>query len=89
MKDIYFIAEIGVNHEAKLKVLETYFRCQKRWCSSCKTSSYKAEKIVSKLLNLTGINPLKKKSQLKLYRKLDGFDYSDYKKFITTVKKLK
>ena len=62
MKDIYFIAEIGVNHEAKIEsALKHILDAKKGGAQAVKLQVYKAEKIVSKLQNLTGINPLKKK----------------------------
>ena len=49
MKNIYFIAEIGVNHEAKLNnAYKHILLAKKGGAQAIKLQSYKAEKIVSK-----------------------------------------
>ncbi len=90
MKDIYFIAEIGVNHEAKIEsALKHILDAKKGGAQAVKLQVYKAEKIVSKFAKSYWDKSVEKEeSQLKLYRKLDGFDYSDYKKIYNYCKKI-
>jgi len=88
---MYFIAEIGVNHEANLKKA---FKCIKDakdgGAQAVKLQCYKAEKIASKYAGAYWDKKEEKEnSQLKLYKKFDKFDYDDYLKIIKYCKKVK
>lgn len=88
---MYFIAEIGVNHEAKLK---TAFKCIKDakdgGANAIKLQSYKAEKIASKFAGAYWDKKAEKEnSQLKLYKRFDKFNDEDYLKIIKYCKKIK
>ena len=88
---MYFIAEIGVNHEADLKKA---YKCIKDakdgGAQAVKLQCYKAEKLASKY---AGAYWDKKEeaenSQLKLYQKFDKFNFQDYQKIINYCKKIK
>lgn len=88
---MYFIAEIGVNHEANLKKA---FKCIKDakegGAQAVKLQCYKAEKIASKYAGAYWDKKEEKEnSQLKLYKKFDKFEYKDYTKIINYCKKIK
>ena len=91
MKDVYFIAEIGVNHEAKINSASRHIREAKEGgAHAIKLQVYKAEKIVSKYAKSYWDKSIEKEeSQLKLYRKLDGFNFDDYNKIYKYCKKIK
>ena len=91
MKDIYFIAEIGVNHEAKISSAFQHIKEAKQGgAQAIKLQVYKAEKIVSKYAKSYWDKSVEKEeSQLKLYRKLDGFNFKDYNKIYNYCKKIK
>jgi len=87
---MYFIAEIGVNHEADLKKA---YRCIKDakegGAQAVKFQCYKAEKIASKYAGAYWDKKEEKEnSQLKLYKKFDKFNHKDYLKIISYCKKL-
>ena len=87
---MYFIAEIGVNHEADLKKA---FKCIKDakegGAQAVKLQSYKAEKLASKYAGAYWDKKEEKEnSQLKLYKKFDKFNYNDYQKIINYCKKI-
>ena len=77
MSKIYFIAEIGVNHEASLKKAYDHIIAAKNGgAQAIKLQSYKAEKIVSKYARAYWDKKVEKEAnQLKLYRKFDGFNF--------------
>ena len=88
---MYFIAEIGVNHEANLKKA---FKCIKDakegGAQAVKFQCYKAEKIASKYAGAYWDKKEESEnSQLKLYKKFDKFGFKDYEKIISYCKKLK
>ena len=88
---MYFIAEIGVNHEADLKKA---FKCIKDakdgGAQAVKFQCYKAEKLASKYAGAYWDKKEEKEnSQLKLYKKFDKFNQNDYLKIISYCKKLK
>ncbi len=88
---MYFIAEIGVNHEANLKKA---FKCIKDakdgGAQAVKLQCYKAEKIASKYAGAYWDKKEESEnSQLKLYKKFDKFEFKDYDKIINYCKKLK
>ena len=88
---MYFIAEIGVNHEANLKKA---YKCIKDakdgGAQAVKLQCYKAEKIASKYAGAYWDKKEEKEnSQLKLYKKFDKFEYKDYQKIINYCKKIK
>ena len=88
---MYFIAEIGVNHEANLKKA---FRCIKDakdgGAQAVKLQCYKAEKLASKYAGAYWDKKEEKEnSQLKLYKKFDKFNFEDYQKIINYCKKIK
>ena len=91
MKDIYFIAEIGVNHEANLqKAYDHIISAKKGGAQAIKLQSYKAEKIVSKHAKAYWDKKEEKEnSQLKLYKRYDGFNEDDYYKIYKFCKKIK
>ena len=91
MRDVYFIAEIGVNHEAKINSAFQHIREAKQGgAHAIKLQVYKAEKIVSKYAKSYWDKSVEKEeSQLKLYRKLDGFNFDDYNKIYKYCKKIK
>lgn len=88
---MYFIAEIGVNHEADLKKA---FKCIKDakdgGAQAVKFQCYKAEKLASKYAGAYWDKKEEREnSQLKLYKKFDRFNQEDYLKIISYCKKLK
>ncbi len=88
---MYFIAEIGVNHEADLKKA---FKCIKDakdgGAQAVKLQCYKAEKIASKYAGAYWDKKEEKEnSQLKLYKKFDKFEFKHYEKIVQYCKKIK
>ncbi len=88
---MYFIAEIGVNHEADLKKA---YKCIKDakdgGAQAVKLQCYKAEKLASKYAGAYWDKKEEKEnSQLKLYQKFDKFNFQDYQKIINYCKKIK
>ena len=90
-KTIYFIAEIGVNHEADLKLAKKIILdAKKGGAQAIKLQSYKAEKIASKYARAYWDKKEEKEdSQLKLYKRFDKFEETDYQKIINYCKKIK
>ena len=88
---MYFIAEIGVNHEADLKkAFKSIKEAKDGGAQAVKLQCYKAEKIASKYAGAYWDKKEEKEnSQLKLYKKFDKFDNDDYLKIIRYCKKLK
>ena len=91
MNNIYFIAEIGVNHEAKLNnAYKHILLAKKGGAQAIKLQSYKAEKIVSKYAKAYwDKSEEKENNQLKLYKKYDGFNDEEYLKIYKFCKKIK
>ena len=91
MKNLNFIAEIGVNHEGKLKNALKHVRAAKDGgAQSVKFQVYKAEKIVSQHAKSYWDKKAEKEtSQLKLYRRFDGLTLKDYQKIYIFCKKIK
>ena len=90
-KKPYFIAEIGVNHEAKLKLAkQIILEAKKGGADAVKLQCYKAEKLASKYAKAYWDKKEEKENnQLKLYKRFDKFGYSDYLKLIKFCKKIK
>tara|TARA_B110000037_G_scaffold220791_1_gene289671 strand:+ start:3738 stop:4754 length:1017 start_codon:yes stop_codon:yes gene_type:complete len=88
---IYFIAEIGVNHEANLKLAKKIiFDAKKGGADAVKLQSYKAEKIASKYAKAYwDKKEEREENQLKLYKRFDKFRNIDYEKIINYCKKIK
>ena len=87
---IYFIAEIGVNHEANIKLArKIILDAKKGGADAVKLQSYKAEKIASKYAKAYWDKKEKEDNQLKLYKRFDKFENSDYQKIINYCKKIK
>ena len=88
---MYFIAEIGVNHEANLKkALKCIKDAKDGGAQAVKLQCYKAEKLASKYAGAYWDKKEEKEnSQLKLYQKFDKFNFSDYQKIINYCKKIK
>ena len=85
MKDkIYFIAEIGVNHEANLSLAKKIILdAKKGGADAVKLQSYKAEKIASKYAKAYwDKKEEKEENQLKLYKRFDKFGNVEYQKII-------
>ncbi len=91
LKKPYFIAEIGVNHEANLKLAKKIIKDAKlSGASAVKLQSYKAEKLTSKYArSYWDKKEEKENNQLKLYKKYDKFGYKEYLKIIDYCKKIK
>ena len=87
----YFIAEIGVNHEAKIPLAKKLINdAKKGGADAIKLQCYKAEKLVSKYAEAYWDKKEEKEnSQLKLYKKFDKFEQKDYLKLINYCKKIK
>ena len=85
-KNIYFIAEIGVNHEANLQLAKKIISDAKQGgANAIKLQCYKAEKIASRYArSYWDKKEESETSQLKLYKKFDGFNSSEYIKIINT-----
>ena len=90
-KTIYFIAEIGVNHEADLKLAKKIILdAKKGGAQAIKLQAYKAEKIASKYARAYWDKKEEKEdNQLKLYKRFDKFGEIDYQKIINYCKKIK
>ncbi len=90
-KSVYFIAEIGVNHEANLKLAKRIILdAKKGGAHAIKLQSYKAEKIASKYAKAYWDKKEEKEdNQLKLYKRFDKFEEIDYQKIIDYCKKIK
>lgn len=88
---IYFIAEIGVNHESNIKLAKKIILDAKiAGASAVKLQCYKAEKLASKFAKAYWDKKEEKEnSQLKLYKKFDKFEFQDYLKVINYCKKIK
>ena len=91
LKKPYFIAEIGVNHEANLKLAKKIIKDAKSsGANAVKLQSYKAEKLTSKYARSYWDKKAEKENnQLKLYKKYDKFGYKEYLKIIDYCKKIK
>ena len=87
----YFIAEIGVNHEAKISLAKKIILDAKQGgAHAVKLQSYKAEKLASKYAKAYwDKKEEKEENQLKLYKRFDGFNDKDYLQLIRYCKKIK
>ena len=87
----YFIAEIGVNHEAKISLAKKIILdAKKGGADAVKLQCYKAEKIASKYAkSYWDKKAEKEESQLKLYKKFDKFDNKHYQEIVNFCKKIK
>ena len=87
----YFIAEIGVNHEAKISLAKKIILDAKQGgAHAIKLQSYKAEKLASKYAKAYwDKKEEKEENQLKLYKRFDGFNNKDYLELIRYCKKIK
>ena len=87
----YFIAEIGVNHEAKISLAKKIILDAKQGgAHAIKLQSYKAEKLASKYAKAYwDKKEEKEENQLKLYKRFDGFNDKDYLHLIRYCKKIK
>lgn len=85
------IAEAGVNHECNLGLALKYIKLAKQsGVDAIKFQTYKAEKIVSKISPAYwDTNKEKTKSQFKLFKKFDKFNFKDYYKLFVECKKNK
>jgi N-acetylneuraminate synthase len=85
------IAEAGVNHCCKLKLALKYIKLAKEaGVDAIKFQTYKAEKIVAKISPAYwDLKKEKIKSQYKLFKKYDKFNYKDYKRLFLECKKKK
>jgi len=83
------IAEAGVNHGCKMKQALKYVQLAKEAkVDAIKFQTYKAEKIVSKISPAYwDLSQEKLKSQYKLFKKFDKFNFSDYQKLFLECKK--
>lgn len=79
---IYFIAEVGVNHNANLQLaLKSIDLAKIGGANAVKFQAYKAEKIASKYANAYWDQKKEnEKSQINLFKKYDKFEFLDYKK---------
>ncbi len=91
LKKPYIIAEIGVNHECSLKRAKAMIlKAKKGGANAVKFQTYKADTLASK--NSPAYWNTKKektKSQYKLFRKFDKFNFKEYKILYFYCKKLK
>jgi N-acetylneuraminate synthase len=85
------VAEAGVNHGCNLSLALKYVKLAKEaGVDAIKFQTYKADKIVSKISPAYwDINKEKTKSQFKLFKKFDKFDFKDYYKLFIKCKKEK
>jgi N-acetylneuraminate synthase len=84
------IAEAGVNHGCNLRLALKYIKLAKdSGVDAIKFQTYKAEKIVSKISPAYwDTSQEKMKSQYKLFKKFDKFNYKDYRRlFLQCVRK--
>ena len=90
-KNPYFIAEIGVNHEAKIKLAKKLIRDAKDGgANAIKLQCYKAEKIASKYAKAYWDKKENiENNQLKLFKKFDKFNEKDYFEIYKYCKKIK
>ena len=90
-KKPYFIAEIGVNHEAKISLAKKIILdAKKGGADAVKLQCYKAEKLASKYAKAYWDKKEEKEiNQLKLYKRFDKFENKDYLKLINYCKKIK
>ena len=88
---MYFIAEIGVNHEGSLaKALLCIKKAKQAGAQAVKFQVYKAEKIASKYaLAYWDKKEETQKNQLELFKKFDNFQFKDYEKLYKYCKKIK
>ena len=85
------IAEVGVNHNCNLSLAKKYIKlCKIGGAEAVKFQTYKADKIASKFSPAYwDLKEEKTKSQYKLYRKYDKFNFKDYTKLYKECKKFK
>ena len=90
-KKPYFIAEIGVNHEAKISLAKKIILdAKKGGADAVKLQCYKAEKLASQYARAYWDKKEEKEiNQLKLYKRFDKFENKDYLKLINYCKKIK
>lgn len=90
-KEVYFIAEIGVNHEANIDLAKKIIKdAKKGGAHAVKLQCYKAENLASKYASSYWDKKEEKEdSQLKLYKKFDKFEKKDYEKIIKYCNKIK
>ena len=90
-KNPYFIAEIGVNHEAKIKLAKKLIKDAKDGgANAIKLQCYKAEKIASKYAKAYWDKKEEiENNQLKLYKRFDKFNEKDYLNLFKYCKKIK
>jgi N-acetylneuraminate synthase len=88
---MYFIAEIGVNHEGNLsKALLCIKKAKQAGAHAVKFQVYKAEKIASKYaMAYWDKKEEKQTKQLELFKKFDNFQFKDYEKLFQYCKKIK
>jgi|TARA_B110000027_G_scaffold120379_1_gene133775 N-acetylneuraminate synthase len=75
------IAEVGVNHNCNLTLAKKYIKlCKEAGADAVKFQTYKAEKIAAKISPAYwDLEEEKTKSQYKLFKKYDKFNYKEYK----------
>ena len=85
------IAEVGVNHNCNLSLAKKYIKlCKIGGADAVKFQTYKADKIASKFSPAYwDLKEEKTKSQYKLFRKYDKFNFKDYMKLYKECKKFK
>ena len=90
-KNPYFIAEIGVNHEAKIKLAKELIKDAKDGgANAIKLQCYKAEKIASKYAKAYWDKKEEiENNQLKLYKRFDKFNEKRLFKSFKYCKKIK
>ena len=78
---VYFIAEIGVNHEGSINIAKKLIKEAKfAGADAVKFQTYKASKIASKYAKAYwDIKKEPTKNQFDLFKKYDSFNESDYK----------
>lgn len=88
---LYFIAEIGVNHEGNYNLAKKIIlEAKKSGANAIKLQSYKAEKIASKYATSYWDRQEEiENNQLKLFKKFDGLNYEDYNKLIELCRNIK
>lgn len=87
----YFIAEIGVNHEANIKLAKQLIKDAKNGgAHAIKLQCYKAEKLASRYAKAYWDKKEEKENnQLKLYKRYDKFNEKDYTELYKYCKKIK
>lgn len=90
-KNPYFIAEIGVNHEAKIKLAKKLIKNAKdSGANAIKLQCYKAERIASKYAKAYWDKKEEiENDQLKLFKRFDKFNKKDYLSLFRYCKKIK